>query len=129
MEHSGDNSNEALEDQRDELKTKLILLHATLKRLDNNLGFTDMLRPLLADTGPAVAQVPKLEKQIARMKKIIDDTKNVRQEEEKAQADFLRQSPAQTSGGSAAAPLPHPRQHQQHGAVAAVTAPLIRGTS
>ncbi len=77
----------------------MILLHATLKKLDNNLDFTDIIRPLLADTGPAVAHVPKLAKQIAHMKKMIEDTGNVRQEEEeKARADFLRQSPAQTSG-------------------------------
>jgi hypothetical protein len=113
MEHSGDNSNEALEDQRDDFKNELILLHATLKDLNNNLDFTDIIRPLLADTGPAVAHIPKLAKQIARMKKMIDATKNVRQEEEKAQADFLRQSPAQTFGGSAPAPLPNPGQHQQ----------------
>jgi hypothetical protein len=38
------------------------------------------------------------------MKKIRDDT---RQEKEKEKADFLRQSPAQTSGGSAATPVQH----------------------
>ena len=109
MEHSGDNSAEALEDQRDDLKNELIELHATLKDLNNNLDFTDIIRPLLADTGPAVDHVPKLAKQIARMKKLID--KKVRQEEE--MADSLRQSPAQTFRGSAPAPLPNPGQHQQ----------------
>ena len=86
------------------------MLHATLKKLDKDLDFSANLNPLLADTGPAVAHVPKLAKQIACMKKNIDDMKNVRQEEEKVQADFLRQSPAQTSGGSgcsAATPRPH----------------------
>ena len=105
MEHSGDNSAGALEDQRDDFKNELISLHATLKRLDNNLDFTAIIIPLLADTGPAVAHVPKLEKQIARMKKLIEKT--VRQEME--MADSLRQSPAQTSRGSA----PAPGQHQQ----------------
>ena len=113
MELFGDNSAKTLEDQRDDFKNDLIELHATLKRLDNNLDFTDIIRPLLADTGPAVDHVPKLAKQIARMKKLIDATKNVRQEAEKAQADLLRQSPAQTSGRSASAPLPNPGQHQQ----------------
>jgi hypothetical protein len=84
-------------------------LQATLKRLDNNLDFTAIILPLLADTGPAVHHVPKLAKQIDRMKKLIDKT--VRQEVE--MADFLRQSPAQTSRGSAPAPLPNPGQHQQ----------------
>ena len=109
MEHSGDNSAEALEDQRDDLKNELIELHATLKDLNNNLDFTDIIRPLLADTGPAVDHVPKLAKQIARMKTLIH--KKMRQEEE--MADSLRQSPAQTFRGSAPAPLPNPGQHQQ----------------
>jgi hypothetical protein len=109
MEHSGDNSAEALEDQRDDLRNEVIELHATLKRLDDNLDFTAIIIPLLADTGPAVDHVPKLEKQIARMKKLIEKT--VRQEMEMAES--LRQSPAQTSRGSAPAPLPNPGQHQQ----------------
>jgi len=37
MEHSGDNSAEALEDQRDDLKNELIELHAALKDLNNNM--------------------------------------------------------------------------------------------
>jgi hypothetical protein len=37
MEHSGDNSTDALEDQRDDLKNELIFLHATLKDLNNNM--------------------------------------------------------------------------------------------
>ena len=37
MEHSGDNSAEALEDQRDDLRNELIELHATLKGLNNNM--------------------------------------------------------------------------------------------
>jgi hypothetical protein len=37
MEHSGDNSAEALEDQRDDLRNELIELHATLKDLNNNM--------------------------------------------------------------------------------------------
>ena len=109
MEHSGDNSAEALEDQRDDFKNELILLHATLKDLNNNLDFTDIIRPLLADTGPAVDHVPKLAKQIARMKTLLD--KKMRQAEE--MADSLRQSPAQTFRGSAPAPLPNPGQNQQ----------------
>ena len=49
MAHSGDNSAEALEDQRDDLRNEVIELHATLKRLDNNLDFTAIIIPLLAD--------------------------------------------------------------------------------
>ncbi len=77
-----------LEDVREDYKNVLILLHASLKALNRDLDFSDILKPLLAETGPAVTHVPKLSKQIARMTKYID--------EEKAKA----QSPAQTSGGS-----------------------------
>ncbi len=69
MEQFGDNSSD-LDDLREEYKNELIMLHATLKNLDKD--FSAILNPLLADTGPAVAHVPKLAKQIARMK-ILDD--------------------------------------------------------
>ncbi len=83
-----------LEDLREDYKNELIMLHATLKALKRDLDFSDILKQLLAETGPAVAHVPKLVRQIARMKK------NINGMEENVQADFLRQSPAQISGGS-----------------------------
>jgi hypothetical protein len=88
MEQFGDNSS-YVDDLREEYKNKLIMLHATLKKLDKDLDFSDILKPLLAKTGPVVAHVPKLAKQIARIKQYIDDMKNVRQEKEKVQADFV----------------------------------------
>jgi hypothetical protein len=69
------------EDVRDELRTELVLLNRELKRLDPDSDFSDALRPLLADTGPAVAHVQRLAKQKARMEKIRDDL--LRQAEEK----------------------------------------------
>ena len=53
------------EDIRDELRTELLLLNTELKKLDPVFDFSDALRPLLADTGPAVAHVPRLAKQKA----------------------------------------------------------------
>ncbi len=88
----GDNSSD-LEDLREDYKNQLIMLHATLKKLERDLDFSDILKPLLAETRPAVPHVPKLSKQIERMKK-------KKEEEEKLQADFLRQISAQTFGGS-----------------------------
>ena len=58
-----------LEDTREEYKNELILLHATLKKLDRDMDFSAILNPLLAETGPAMAHVPRLSKQIDRMKK------------------------------------------------------------
>ncbi len=91
----GENSSD-LEDQREDYKNQLIMLHATLKKFDRDLDFSDILKPLLAETGPAVTMihVPKLSKQITRMNNYVNDM------EAKVHADFLRQSPAQTSGGS-----------------------------
>ena len=57
------------EDIRDELRTELVRLNGQLKKIDPDLDFSDALRPLLADTGPAVAHVPRLQKQKARMEK------------------------------------------------------------
>jgi hypothetical protein len=43
-----------------------------MRRLDPNLDFSKIIDPLLADQGPAFALVPKLMKQLDRMKKIRD---------------------------------------------------------
>jgi hypothetical protein len=66
MEPMEDNSSDK-EDLREDYKNKLIMLNATLKKLDKDMDFSEFIRPLLADTGPAVAHVPKLLKQIGRM--------------------------------------------------------------
>ena len=47
-----------LEDTREEYKNELILLHATLKKLDRDMDFSAILNPLLAETGPAMTHVP-----------------------------------------------------------------------
>jgi hypothetical protein len=61
------------EDVRDELKTDLVLLNGALKKLDPDVDFSEVLRPLLADTGPAMAHAQRLARQNTRMKKIRDD--------------------------------------------------------
>ena len=81
------------EDIRDELRTELILLNTELKQMNPDLDFFEALRPLLADTGPAMAHVPRLRKQKARMEKIRDDY--LRKAEEKRHA-----TPAVGSGSS-----------------------------
>ena len=72
------------EDVRDELRTDLLMLNAALKKLDPTLDLSDALRPLLADTGPAVAHVQRLSRQKQRMIDIRDDL--LRQAEEKQSA-------------------------------------------
>jgi hypothetical protein len=88
VEKFGDDSfadhDAAAEDARDELKFDLALLNADLKKLDTDWDFTNIIRPLLSDQGPANAVVPKLKKQIQRMTKIKEDF--LRREEEKKQA-------------------------------------------
>ena len=79
-----DTSNDP-EDVRDELKTELVLLIGELKRISPDIDFSDALRPLLADRGPAVAHVPRLHKQKARMEKIRDDLARRRKKSEPIQ--------------------------------------------
>ncbi len=71
-----------LEDLREDYKNELIMLHASLKKLDRGLVFSAILNPLLAETGPAMTHVPKLARQVARMKQYIKEL------EEKLQADY-----------------------------------------
>ena len=66
MENSSD-----LEELRGNHKNELIILHATLKTLNRDLDFSDILKPLLTETGAAMTHAPKLARQIARMKKYI----------------------------------------------------------
>ncbi len=48
---------DAADDARDELKFLLAILNGALKDLNKNWDFTDIIRPLLADQGPATAFV------------------------------------------------------------------------
>ncbi len=64
---------EAAEKVVEDLKFELALLNAALKKLDADWDFTDIIRPLLSDQGPAIAVVPKLKRQIDRMTKLRDE--------------------------------------------------------
>jgi hypothetical protein len=92
------------EDVRDELRTELLMLNAALKELNPNLDLSDALRPLLADTGPAVAHVQRLSRQKERMEKIRDGL--LRQAEEK-------QSAARAESSACAMPA-HPEPFGRH---------------
>jgi hypothetical protein len=61
------------EDVVDELKTDLIVSNGDLKQLNPNMDFSAVLRPLLAETGPALAHAQRLARQKTRMEKIRDD--------------------------------------------------------
>jgi hypothetical protein len=65
---------------KEELKVQSILVNWTLKKLNKDRDFTDIIHPLTTDTGPASILVPKLKKQVDRLTKIIDDF--LRQEEQ-----------------------------------------------
>jgi hypothetical protein len=60
-------------DVRNELMTELVLLNGALKKLDSDVDFSEVLRPLLAGTGPAIAHAQRLARQKIRMEKIRDD--------------------------------------------------------
>ena len=55
------------------MRTDLIMLNGALKQLNKDWDFSEVLRPLLADHGPAITQIPRPTKQMERMIKIRDD--------------------------------------------------------
>ena len=66
-----------IHDVRDELRTQSITLNAQLKRLDNALDYSAVLRPYLEDTmAPSLLQIDRMRKQIVRMTTLRDDAKN-----------------------------------------------------
>ena len=113
MENFNENSSD-LEDLREKYKNESILLHATLKDLNKNLDFSAILDPLLAETGPAMAHVPKLSKQIARMKRYIDEEKAKAQRPAQTSGGSACSAPAQTSRGSGCSAVPAPAQTSAH---------------
>ena len=78
-----------IEDVRDELRTELIMLNAELSELNKKWDFSAVLRPLLDDQGPALAQIPRLNKQKVRMTRIRDDF--LRQEQERKEQERQEQ--------------------------------------
>ncbi len=46
---------DATDDVKDELKFKLAILNGVLKDRNKNWDFTDIIRPLISDQGPATA--------------------------------------------------------------------------
>ncbi len=64
---------DAADDVKDELKLEWAILNGALKGHIKNWDFTEVIRPLLADQGPATAVVLKLKKQIERMTNTKDD--------------------------------------------------------
>ena len=58
---------------RDDLRFELIVLHGEVKKLDVSWDFTAIVNPLLADQGPALQVIPRINKQIERLKKVKED--------------------------------------------------------
>ena len=88
------------EELREDLKTELVMLHATLKVLNKEYDFSEIVNPLLREAGPAEAHNKRLMNQIRRLTKIKDNL--MRQEEEKRTPAIMR--PAQGVGVAAAPP-------------------------
>ena len=115
-----------IDDLREEYKNELILLHANLKALNRDLDFSDILKPLLAETGPAMTHVPKLSKQIARMKRYIDEEKAKAQRPAQTSGGSACSAPAQTSRGSGCSAVPAPAQTSGSSAAAAISKPKAK---
>ena len=61
------------DNEKEDLKMELALLNTALKKLDPDFDFAPIINPLLSDQGPAMAVVPKLKRQIERMKQVRAD--------------------------------------------------------
>ena len=57
MEAFTENSSD-LDERREDYKNELVMLHASLKKLNRDLDFSAILNPLLAETGPAMTHKP-----------------------------------------------------------------------
>jgi hypothetical protein len=55
---------------RVELKFELNVLHGEVKELHKSWDFTAIVDPLLADQGPALLLIPRIKKQIERLKNL-----------------------------------------------------------
>jgi hypothetical protein len=95
------------EDVVDELKTDLVLLNGTLKKLDSDVDFSDVLRPLLAETGPAIAYAQRLARQKTRMEKIRDDLMR--------KAEAAKMLPERSGSSTAVRPFPFGCNQQVEG--------------
>jgi hypothetical protein len=65
-----------VDELREELKFELIVLHTEMKELNQSWDFTPIINSLLADQGPALTLVPRIKKQIERLKKLEEDFKH-----------------------------------------------------
>jgi hypothetical protein len=75
-----DNSTD-LDALREDLQFEMIALHGEVKELDVSWDFTPIINRLLADEGPALLLVPRIKKQIERLKKLKGDfEQNARQQ-------------------------------------------------
>ena len=91
-----------IHDVRDELRTELITLNAQLKRLDNALDYSAVLRPYLEDTmAPSLFQIDRMRKQIERMTTLRDDF--LRQEQERKVQERKEQEQSRPAPPPAAA--------------------------
>jgi hypothetical protein len=109
------------EDVVNELKTELIVLNGALKKLDPDVDFSDVLRPLLAETGPAIAHAQRLARQKTRMKKIRDDL--VRK------AEAAKMLPERSGSSTAVRPFPFGCNQQVEGQLAAPAEGTLPGSA
>jgi hypothetical protein len=111
------------EDVVDELKTDMIVLNGELKQLNPNMDFSDFLRPLLAETGTAIAHAQRLARQKTRMEKIRDDL--VRKAE--AAKMLPERSGSSTAAHNAVRPFPFGCNQEAEGQSAAPAEGTITG--
>ena len=68
-----DDTSTDVDSLRDDLQFELIVLHGEVKELNKSWDFSAIVNPLLPDQGPPLQVIPRIKKQIERLKKLKED--------------------------------------------------------
>ena len=113
-----DNNSTDVEALRDDLRFKMVLLHTEVKKLDPDWDFSLMVNPLLADQGPPLNAVARIQKQIERMQTLKDDLHKTALDWQRpaaalagaAQSLYVAEHPNTKKKGRPVQPKPQPRR-------------------
>ena len=113
-----DNNSTDVEALRDDLRFKMVLLHTEVKKLDPDWDFSLMVNPLLADQGPPLNAVARIQKQIARLQQLKDDFCQTARDSQRpaaalaeaAQSLYVAEHPNTKKKGRPVQPKPQPRR-------------------
>ena len=113
-----DDTSTDLDALRDDLKFKMVVLHTEVKKLDPDWDFSLIVNPLLADQGPPLYVVARIQKQIERLQKLKDDFYRTARDSQRpaaalaeaAQSLYVAEPPNTKKKGRPVHPKPQPRR-------------------